>query len=515
MTQGKLDAPLIRWLALAAAGGAAAVLGLDLLGIEGPWAPIALVLALLAVVAIAGAQFAYRRRAAALIAEASVQQVESAAKQVEFSALKQELEQQKRLEQQLIEAKQIAEAAMLAKGEFLATMSHEIRTPLNGVLGMAQMLEDRLAPGAEREMAATIRQSGGALLQILNDILDLAKIEAGRTELHSAPFDPAALLERIARLHQPQAALKGVALAVQAGPGLGLGRLLVGDEMRLAQVLHNLVGNALKFTERGAVTITADWTPEFGAGRGGRLRLAVADTGIGMSPEQQARVFEDFVQADGAIGRRYGGTGLGLSISRRLVALMEGTIRVESAEGRGSRFEIDLPAAPATAGARPPAGPPPAPEGAAPATLAGLRVLVAEDNATNQRVLSGLLGPSGVALTIVADGTAAVTAAGAALRGGAPPFDLLLLDIQMPGMDGLAALRAILAQAEALGRTAPPAVALTANVMPAQVADYIAAGFAAHLGKPVRKAELLALVARHAGRDPEAARSQLRAAGAA
>jgi signal transduction histidine kinase/FixJ family two-component response regulator len=406
-----------------------------------------------------------------------------------------------------------AEEASRLKSQFLANMSHEIRTPLNGVLGMAQLLEERLDPGAEREMAGTIRQSGGALLDILNDILDLAKIEAGRIELRSAPFDPAVLLERIERLHQPQAALKGVALTVRRGAGLD--RALVGDEMRLTQVLHNLVGNAVKFTERGTVTIEASWHGAADGRADGRLRIAVADTGIGMSPDQQARVFEDFVQADGAITRRYGGTGLGLSISRRLVALMGGTIGVDSQAGAGSRFEIDLPAARAAPGLA--ALPCPSAAGATAVApdLAGLHVLVAEDNTTNQRVLTGMLGPSGVRLTVVGDGRAAVAAVAAGLTGGPQPFDLLLLDIQMPGMDGVTALQAIRELTTARGHPAPPAIALTANVMPGQVAGYIAAGFCAHLGKPVRKAELLASVAHHADRRPDGAQVRPRAVGAA
>jgi signal transduction histidine kinase len=275
-----------------------------------------------------------------------------------------------RLSRSLRAERQRAEAASRIKSEFLANMSHEVRTPLNGILGMAQLLDDRIRGPTEREMLAVIRQSGEGLLHVLNDILDLSKVEAGRLDLDPAPFRPAELIDRIERLYRLQAEDKQLTLEVRSAPALD--RLVLGDANRILQVLHNLMGNALKFTEHGRVQLLAGWRdalPAEGCGPGaGWLELTVADTGIGMSPEQQERVFEDFVQADGSITRRYGGTGLGLSLSRRLIGLMGGTIRLESQLGVGTRFVIRLPLRPAAA---PAAAAGPAPTGAAPEQAPG------------------------------------------------------------------------------------------------------------------------------------------------
>lgn len=423
-----------------------------------------------------------------------------------------------RLSRSLRAERQRAEAASRIKSEFLANMSHEVRTPLNGILGMAQLLDDRIRGPTEREMLAVIRQSGEGLLHVLNDILDLSKVEAGRLDLDPAPFRPAELIDRIERLYRLQAEDKQLTLEVRSAPALD--RLVLGDANRILQVLHNLMGNALKFTEHGRVQLLAGWRdalPAEGCGPGaGWLELTVADTGIGMSPEQQERVFEDFVQADGSITRRYGGTGLGLSLSRRLIGLMGGTIRLESQLGVGTRFVIRLPlrpaAAPAAAAGPAPTGAAPeqAPGGAAlpaaqdlppaaePATrplpLEGLRLLLAEDNATNRRVVEAMLAGTGAALVMVPDGRAAVEAALAA----GPGFDLLLMDVSMPELDGPGALRRIRQGLAAEGRPAPPALVLTANAMTHQIAEYLAEGFVAHLGKPVRRADLVAAIQRHA-----------------
>ena len=370
-----------------------------------------------------------------------------------------------------------AEAANRAKSRFLANMSHEIRTPLNGILGMAQLLEDEIDDAGQRDRLATIRGSGETLLAVLNDILDVSKIEAGKLELESLPFRPADLLRRIEAMHAPQAAARGLALRVRAGRGAD--RMRLGDPNRLAQVLHNLVGNALKFTETGGVAVVLS------APGNGALRIAVRDSGIGMSEAQLARIFEDFEQADGSVTRRFGGTGLGMSIVRRLVGLMDGEIALHSrsAAGTAVRIRLPLPMAPPGAVAIA-AGAAALPSGAVP-RLAGLRALAADDNATNRMILQAMLGRLGIDVRIVADGQAAL----AAWAPGAA--DLLLLDISMPGMDGMETLAAIRACEREAGLPAAPAVAITANAMSHQVAEYLSAGFSAHVGKPFRREDLV------------------------
>ena len=403
-----------------------------------------------------------------------------------------------------------AEAANRAKSQFLANMSHEIRTPLNGVLGMAQLLEDELEAPQHRRMLGTIRESGELLLGILNDILDMSKIEAGKMEIETVAFVPAELAARIEALHRHSAAERELALCFEMDAGARRPRL--GDPGRLAQVLHNLVGNAVKFTEAGSVTVRIE-----GAGEG--LRLVVRDTGIGMTDEQLARIFEDFEQADGTVTRRFGGTGLGMSIVRRLVALMGGQVSVLSAPGQGTEVEVRLPlseAAPAPHGRAaevacaaggdvgsgggpgvvdaPGSAAAPAGEGRGAlrpvrAGPAGLRALAADDNATNRLILRAMLVSLGIEVTLVADGRAAVEA-------WAPGrFDLLLLDISMPDLDGIGALAEIRAREAAAGTAPAPALAITANAMAHQVAEYLDAGFAAHVGKPFRREDLATAIA--------------------
>lgn len=413
-----------------------------------------------------------------------------------------------RLTRSLKAERQLAQVANEQKSRFLANMSHEIRTPLNGILGMAQVLRGRIQDPAEADMIATIAQSGDDLLTILNDILDLSKVEAGQMEIVVESFVPLDLIQRAAKIHRLRASANGVALELHAGPELSSLRL--GDAQRIMQVLNNLLSNAVKFTERGSIRVRAGLS---GTDPAERLWVEVADTGIGMTPAQLARVFEDFVQADDGISRRYGGTGLGLSISRRLVELMGGEIHSDSRQGFGTtmRFELPLPRAsgsgaeisgeaerdaaalpalmPPTAG--PPGAQTPSPEGKhADSAGPGPRLLVAEDNLTNQRVIRAMLEGTRYQLQIVDNGRAALDCYVAA-----EGFDLLIFDIQMPEMDGRSALRAIHDHAARCGRPAPPAIALTANVMAHQLAEYHSAGFRAHLAKPLRRAALLALIA--------------------
>lgn len=375
---------------------------------------------------------------------------------------------------ELSEALEAAQSATRAKTAFLATMSHEIRTPLNGVLGMAQaMAADELS---ERQAARldVIRQSGASLLAILNDVLDLSKIEAGKMELEDAPFDLAALLGEVEAVFRATAEAKGLSFTVLMDGDLAVA--WKGDVVRLRQILSNLVSNAIKFTSRGEVRLEAH-------GHSDGLRLIVADTGIGISRQALGRLFEKFEQADTSTTRRYGGTGLGLAICRDLAALMGGQISAESREGRGARFTVDLPLR-ATA--------PPRPRRRKSAKVeswpaaAPLRVLAAEDNPMNQLVLRTLLEQVGVDPVIVDDGEEAL----AAWEDG--HWDLILMDVQMPRMDGITATRLIREREAAEGRLLTPIVALTANAMDHQVADYARAGMCSHVAKPIEAARLFA-----------------------
>ena len=378
----------------------------------------------------------------------------------------------------LTHARLNAEAANRTKSDFLATMSHEIRTPLNGVLGMADILHERLDDPELRGMAQTIRESGMGLLGVLNDILDMSKIEAGKLSLESAPFDPAALLERSLALHSASAREKALELEVICTPRAPVWRQ--GDELRLQQVLHNLLSNAIRFTELGSVRVALD------APDNGPVHLSVSDTGIGMTAEQRKRLFVPFEQAESNTARRFGGTGLGLSITRNLVELMDGSIEVTTSPGTGTRFDLYLPLPLAARDAQPLAASHTGPD---PRSLQGLRVLAADDNATNRRLLQMMLDGSGVDLTMAPDGPSALLAW---QPGG---FDIVLLDISMPLMDGTEVLARIIDASRRAGLPPPRSVAVTANAMTHQVEVYLSAGFDAHLAKPFRKAQLLEILA--------------------
>jgi signal transduction histidine kinase/ActR/RegA family two-component response regulator len=372
-----------------------------------------------------------------------------------------------------VAATERAEAANRAKSQFLAVMSHELRTPMTAVLGMAELLRDRVHDPGSTGMLDTIRDAGEGLLGVLDDILDLARIESGKLAFEAQPFIGLDLARRIEALLGPQAAAAGLVMTVHADPALARPR--IGDPKRLLQVLTNLVGNAVKFTHSGGIRVAlAAPDPD-------TLRLMVEDDGIGMTPEQQARVFDEFEQAERSTARRYGGTGLGLAITRQLVTRMGGRIDLTSAPGQGTRFVVTVPAATAAAGPSDPC----APAGAA-ADLRGLRALVADDNATNRRILSAMLGQAGLEVTLADSGPAAL----AAYRPGA--FDLLLLDISMPDLDGPATLAALRARDAAAGCAPPPALAVTAHAMRHQIDAFLAAGFAGHVPKPFSRAALIA-----------------------
>jgi signal transduction histidine kinase len=365
-----------------------------------------------------------------------------------------------------------AEAANRAKSEFLANVSHEVRTPLHGILGMTQVLaRDERLNEEQRARVGLVRQSGEALLELLNDLLDLAKIEAGKLSLQSEVFRPATIADAACAPFEALATEKGLLLELDFAALEGA--CWTGDALRLQQVLANLVSNAVKFTAAGKVKVAAD------LGQDGWVEFRVSDTGIGIPPERLAEVFEKFSQIESASDRRFGGTGLGLALSRELAELMGGTLEAESALGVGSVFRLRLPVTKAEAPVATEAGP-----SAAAAGPLAVRILAAEDNSTNQLILRALLEPLGVHLTLVDDGRQAVEA----YRAGG--FDLLLMDIQMPVTDGVTAVREIRALETQEGRARTPVVALSANVMAHQVAAYRAAGMDAVVGKPF-EAEVL------------------------
>ena len=377
-------------------------------------------------------------------------------------------------EQALVRAKDQAEAANLAKSTFLTTMSHEIRTPLNGVLGMAQVMAAAELSDVQRERLRVIRESGESLLAILNDVLDLSKIEAARLELEEAPFNIGELARGAHAAFSGVASQKGLAFDLtieEAAQGTYL-----GDSTRVRQVLYNLVSNALKFTEHGEVRVAIR------AADAG-LVLTVSDTGIGIAPERLGQLFEKFEQADASVTRRFGGTGLGLAICRELAQLMGGSVTVESRQGEGSTFTATLPL-------RRDAALPGIPTERDSADQAGdlptLRVLAAEDNAINQLVLRTMLQQAGVDPTIVADGRQAIEAWEQA------EWDVILMDIQMPEMDGLSATRAIREREGQTGRRRTPIIALTANAMAHHVSEYAANDMDSFVAKPIEVGRLFA-----------------------
>jgi signal transduction histidine kinase/DNA-binding NarL/FixJ family response regulator len=381
-------------------------------------------------------------------------------------------------------ARDEAEAANQAKSTFLATMSHEMRTPMNGVVGTAELLEREPLNERQKRLVGTVRQSATALLRIIDDVLDFSKIEAGRMELEEAPFSLHGLIIGTVETLSVQVEKKGLALSTVIQPGTP--DSLLADATRLRQILFNLIGNATKFTDVGRIVVRAraleadDGTVT--------LVLSVADTGIGMDADQQARLFKPFSQADSSTTRRYGGTGLGLSIVRRLAELMGGTVAVQSAPGKGSTFTVTVKVRRA---------PDIVPEVTAPAPFvapaAGLRVLAVDDNQVNLDVLIGQFEILGMALDTAANGIEALT------LWRAQPYALLLTDIHMPDMDGFELTRQIRAEESAnAGRPRTPIVALTANALKGEAERCAAAGMDDYLTKPLMLDRLREAVARWA-----------------
>jgi PAS domain S-box-containing protein len=364
-----------------------------------------------------------------------------------------------------------AEAANRAKSEFLANMSHEIRTPLNGIVAGADMLARCALEPRAQELVRIIASSGATLERLLSDILDVARIEAGRLAIESTVFHLGELIRTTAALAKLQADEKGVALSVFVAPAAD--RAFEGDPYRIRQVVLNLLTNAVKFTEQGEVSVSAELTAEE------CVRVTVRDTGIGFKPETKEQLFGRFHQADGSITRRFGGTGLGMTISRELIALMGGGLDAEGREGEGATFWFDLPLAPAQTGD----AEEDAPALAEPPRRA-LRVLLADDHPTNRKVVELMLEE-------LAEVVSVENGAEALMAVGADRFDLVLMDMQMPVMDGLQATRRIREAEAAAARPATPVIMLTANALPEHVAQSIAAGADRHLEKPVTLAGLL------------------------
>jgi signal transduction histidine kinase/DNA-binding response OmpR family regulator len=380
----------------------------------------------------------------------------------------------------LVAARDAAEAAMRARAQFLAVMSHEIRTPLNGILGIAELLQECAREPEHVRFVSVIRQSGQHLLDLLNDILDFSKLEHAAIELESLPFDPAQTLRDAVALMEPRAEEQGLGLDCAIAPGIPA--RVLGDAHRLRQVLLNLVGNALKFTREGGVSVAMHALAD---GTDWHLHIAVRDTGIGIAAEMLPRLFQEFTQVDGSISRRFGGSGLGLVISRRLVEAMGGAIDAESSPGQGSefRFWIRVAEAPADLAA---AEQPEAAEDLLAARRP--RVLLAEDNRVNRLVATRMAERLGARVEAVGDGRAALEA----VRDGS--FDLVLMDVMMPEMDGLAATRAIRALPGPKART--PVVGLSANAFRSDQAAAIAAGMDGFVTKPATLPQLAQAMAR-------------------
>ncbi|MBV8772637.1 MAG: response regulator [Deltaproteobacteria bacterium] len=384
----------------------------------------------------------------------------------------------KQTEQELARTREAALAASRAKSEFLSSMSHEIRTPMNAVLGMAELLAETELSSEQRRYLDVMTANGNALLELINSILDLAKIEAGRLQMETTEFDLTDLVEKTISTFGVRCHGKGLELAARIEPGVP--ERLIGDPLRLRQILINLLGNAVKFTEIGQIVLTVAGAPR--SNNPGDLVFMIADTGIGIPPEKLQHIFSNFTQADSSTTRKYGGSGLGLAIARRLTELMGGSIAVESEPGKGSTFSFT-----ARFGV--------APRMLTPAadvvlSLVDYRVLVVDDNQINRLILREMISGCGAEVDEAESGAHALDTV---LKAGTRPYNIILLDMRMPGMDGLDVARGI---RRANLPTDPVILMLSSDELRPQVASLKALGLDAYLVKPITRKELFQAIHR-------------------